>query len=197
MNIIELIGKQNALKDKLDEITRSESLTDEELKSQSSSVENEIEAVEKSIRVAAQEILDEPGLACTAESEEFADAINEAAEKGRSIEEVIFGDDSFIDLTTANCMFTLMRVNGEIRVMGGELMAQSRKYPWLIVKITTDGVEGYPIWEKGENEIERPHLRSGIGCRYHLSGWLQWSMLAFFRRAYARQQQGLPLVEVE
>lgn len=195
MDIIELIDKQNALNDKLAEIMLNGSRSVEVAEEQKAPLRAEFDDLEKSIQVAAKEIVDNSELAYADESEAFADALNEAAEEGRPVEEVIFGADSFIDPTTANCTFALARVNGELRVMEGELTAQSKKYPWLVVRIVTDGVDGYAIWEKGENAFKRPALRNGIGCMYHTNGWLQWSMLSFFRRAYARQQRGLPLVE--
>lgn len=194
MNIIELIEKQNQVATEIDVLEFDTELEEAEFKKRYDAVKNVIKDLESQISAKASEIANDTSLDYSDVTDAFAQAINNAAEHGTSIEEVILGKDSILDLETVSYMFRIVRSEGKKLVMGGELSAQCKKFPWLVLRITMHGVDGDPIWVDGEAHFDRPYLHAG--CGFDLDGSYQRAMLVFFRRAYARQQKGLPLVEV-
>ena len=148
----------------------------------------ESDDLESQICSEAEAINDDPSGDYSEVTDDFAHAINDAAESGVPVEDVIFSKDSILDLDTVSCMFKTVRSNGEFTVIGGELVAQCKKYPWLLIKIDCGRVDGEPVWGlDGLND--RPCLQDSVGCGFHLDGSYQRGVLAFFRREFARQQE--------
>lgn len=192
MNIFELIEKQNQVAAEIDVLKFDTELEEAEFKKRYAAVKKAVKDLESQISAKASEIADDTSLDYSNVTDAFAQAINNAAEHGTSIEEVILGKDSILDLETVSYMFRIVRSEGKKLVMGGELSAQCKIFPWLVLRITMHGVDGDPIWVDGEAHFDRPHLHAG--CGFDLDGSYQRAMLAFFRRAYARQYKGLPQV---
>ena len=185
MDIIQLINRQQALEVQFDEINKLYSGDEVEYNQRCEAIEKEIASIEKQICSLAESIVSDESLDYSDKVQAFADAINEAAEKGLHIDDVVFGKDSILDLATANCMFNLVNCDGEKIVIGGALTAQCKEFPWLLVTIDCDRVGGVPVWEIGH--CDRPWLNQSIECAYDTNGGFQSGVLSFLKREYRRQ----------
>ena len=188
MDIIQLMDEQQRLEAQIAELKTRFPLNDNDECLKFAALNKEVEDIESQICMMAKAVDADPAIDYSGVTDAFAQAINAAAEKGTPVEDVIFGKDSIIDLETVSCMFKIVRSEGKCYVVGGELSAQCKAFPWLLIKVSVDGVYGDPIWVL-EGRMGRPNLKNGVGCLFNLDGSYQRGVLAFFRREYARQRE--------
>ena len=190
MDIFQLIDRQRTLEDEITGMKKQFPLGNKEDCMRYAALKKEVADIESRICSIAEAVDDGPSADYSEVTEAFAGAINEAAENGIPVEEVILGEDSILDVDTVSCMFKTIRSGGKLTVIGGELVAQCKKFPWLLIKIDCDRVEGEPVWSSCTSNL-RPMLQNCVSGGFHLDGSFQRGMLAFFLREYARQQERL------
>lgn len=188
MDIIQLIDRYHKIDAEVVEAKKRFPLKDKVACVEFAALNRELKDIDSQISAKAREIVNDQSLDYSDVTDAFAQAINKAAEEGASVEDVILGKDSILDLETVSYRFRIVRSEGKKFVMGGELSAQCKVFPWLLLKINTHGVDGDPIWYDVDAHLDRPYLRGPVGCGFNLDGAYQRAMLAFFRREYARQQ---------
>jgi len=187
MEIVNLMNKQNALECEVAELKRKFQPEDKDVRLRYEAAKEEIATLETQICARVKDIVGDPSHDCAQIVENFANAINDAAEQGLPIEDVLFGKESILDPETASCSFKLFQSEDGLVVMGGILTAQCKELPWVLVKVSESCVEVETVWKMSHRDYERPSLEGERSCGFHLDGSYQRAVIGFFRREYARK----------